>query len=348
MMPAEPASPCRPVGAMAVFIDADNLSDPTALDHVLIDLRKRADRVLYKRAYGRAESLKAIESVLWRHGVRPVANMIVNKVTTDSALVIDAVEAVCSSKIDAVAICSGDADFVPLATWLREKGCQVWCFSLADRIFANPDSFYDDVVLMELVDPAADQSFLAKDGCAAETTECVSKPGPAAGFAPPSGTPDDAVRRVLQAFPGLLTGQPQQLNQVVTAMRHQGVIGKTTKVVSWFQAHCPHAFHLFPQQAPNRIVHGRFSSKEPTVQFVATQLDGSVMNRLLQAVRLAQGQDGWSSVGAVRIQLGGKAEFDTRAYGCKTLTQLLSAAYAFELRAAGTPQVAVRCLRPTA
>ncbi len=338
MMPAEPASPCRPVGAMAVFIDADNLSDPTALDHVLIDLRKRADRVLYKRAYGRAESLKAIESVLWRHGVRPVANMIVNKVTTDSALVIDAVEAVCSSKIDAVAICSGDADFVPLATWLREKGCQVWCFSLADRIFANPGSFYDDVVLMELVDPAADQSFLAKDGCAAETTEwCLNR-----GLSPDS--PRQAGRQttrcdaVLQAFPGLLTGQPQQLNQVVTAMRHQGVIGKTTKVVSWFQAHCPRAFHLFPQQAPNRIVHGRFSSKEPTVQFVRTQLDGSVMNRLLQAVRLAQ-RAGWLvQRGRGTDTAGQQGRVRSRAYGCKTLTQLLSAAYAFELRAAGTPR----------
>ena len=88
---------------MAVFIDADNLNDPTALDHVLTSLRSMADRVLYKRAYGRTESLKGIEAVLWRHGVRPVANMIVNKVTTDSALVIDAVEVVCTHNIDAVA-----------------------------------------------------------------------------------------------------------------------------------------------------------------------------------------------------------------------------------------------------
>ncbi|WP_234026633.1 NYN domain-containing protein [Melaminivora suipulveris] len=329
---------------MAVFIDADNLSDPTALDHVLIDLRKRADRVLYKRAYGRAESLKAIESVLWRHGVRPVANMIVNKVTTDSALVIDAVEAVCSNKIDAVAICSGDADFVPLATWLREKGCQVWCFSLADRIFANPDSFYDDVVLLELVDPSADQPGPAKDGGAAEAMQCMTPSSPAIGFVLPSGAPD-TVQRVLQAFPGLLTGQPQHLNQVVTAMRSQGVIGKTTKVVSWFQAYCPHAFQLFPQRAPNRIVYGPLPSVEPTAQLAATRLDGSVMDRLLQAVRLAQGQDGWSSVSAVRMQLGSKTEFDTRAHGCKTLTQLLAISCAFELRAAGTPQVAVRCLR---
>ena len=149
---AESAALSTTVRNMAVFIDADNLNDPTALDHVLTTLRSKADRVLYKRAYGRTESLKGIEAVLWRHGVRPVANMIVNKVTTDSALVIDAVEAVCSHSIDAVAICSGDADFVPLATWIRERGCHVFCFSLANKIFANPESFYDDVVLLEVVE----------------------------------------------------------------------------------------------------------------------------------------------------------------------------------------------------
>ena len=73
---------------LAVFIDADNLNDPTALDRILIDLRSVADRVLIRKAYGRPESLKGIEAVLWKHGVRPVANLIVDKVTTDSALLL--------------------------------------------------------------------------------------------------------------------------------------------------------------------------------------------------------------------------------------------------------------------
>ena len=149
--------PAPPVKRMGVFIDADNLNDATALDHVFTTQQKRKDRIVYKRAYGRTESLRAIEPVLWRHGVRPVANMVVNKVTTDSALVIDVVEAVCSGVIDAFALCSGDADFVPLATWAREKGCQVLCFSLSDRIFANPESFYDDVVLLEVEDTVTTQ-----------------------------------------------------------------------------------------------------------------------------------------------------------------------------------------------
>ena len=64
-MPA--AAPRPPVGNLAVFIDADNLSDATALDHALQELRQRAERILYKRAYGRAESLKAM--LLAGHGL---------------------------------------------------------------------------------------------------------------------------------------------------------------------------------------------------------------------------------------------------------------------------------------
>lgn len=151
MAAAMDGAQAAPVATLAVFIDADNLNDATALDHVLTTLRQRVERVVYKRAYGRAESLRGIEATLWRHGVRPVANMVVNKTTTDSALVIDAVEAVCTGDIEAVAICSGDADFVPLATWLREKGCRVWCYSLEGKVFANPESFYDEVVEIAVV-----------------------------------------------------------------------------------------------------------------------------------------------------------------------------------------------------
>ncbi|WP_240919215.1 NYN domain-containing protein [Acidovorax sp. HDW3] len=261
---------------LAVFIDADNLSDATALDHVLNDLRQRADRVLYKRAYGRAESLKAIEAVLWRHGVRPVANMIVNKVTTDSALVIDAVEAVCQNQLDAVAICSGDADFVPLATWLREKGCLVWCFSLAGQIFANPESFYDDVVLLELVEPPSTATAVLEDSTAATAPAQASigvpeaTPQPPMPLAPKSHAVAPApvtpavcggnVEQILCAYPALRTGMPQHLGQVIKALREQGILAAGTKATTWF-AQWGAAFVLSPFPAPNQIMYQAAATK---------------------------------------------------------------------------------------
>ncbi len=271
-LPQEPHK-VRTARNMAVFIDADNLNDATALDHVLMDLRHRAERVLYKRAYGRVDSLKGIESVLWRHGVRPVSNMIVNKVTTDSALVIDAVEAVCTQDIDTVAICSGDADFVPLATWVRERGCHVLCFSLSNKIFANPESFYDEVILLEVVEKpqspviskivepevsvATDLNFsliAEAQSSGGQIRPVVEAASESTALVQQSLTQKDLVEQVLQAVPSLRNGQSQHLSQVVAALRQRGVLGKTTKTSVWF-AQCGGRFQLQPLQQPNQIAY---------------------------------------------------------------------------------------------
>lgn len=271
---------------VAVFIDADNLNDATALDHVFSELHQRGNPVVYKRAYGRTESLRTIDAVLSRHGVRPVANMVVRKVTTDIALVIDAVEAVCSGAIDSLVLCSGDADFAPLATWAREKGCQVLCFSLADRIFANPEGFFDEVVLLELVEPSGPlQEAAAAIATAAESAALAGRLAPCspalAGSAPsmPSTTGvasapstldsalDGTVQQVLAAFPALCTGQPQHLCQVVAALRQQGILGKTTKTTAWF-ARWGTVFELTPQPVAHQIVYHQRTEQKPRVPAV--------------------------------------------------------------------------------
>lgn len=241
--------------SLAVFIDADNLNDPTALDHVLQSVRTMADRIVYRRAYGRAESLRAIEAVLWRHGVRPVANLIVDKTTTDSALVIDAVEAVCRHDIDVVAICSGDADFVPLAMWLRERRCRVLCFSLPQKIFANPESFYDEVVLLDvvgetkpaplempvsakpLVPAAAPQGKSAKAPARAAKSESKLKP---------------SVKAILKALPDLTSRKPLHLSVVAKQLRAVGLLSKTGSSATLFREY-PAQFELLPTAQPNTV-----------------------------------------------------------------------------------------------
>ena len=278
---------------VAVFIDADNLNDATALDHVFSELHQRGNPVVYKRAYGRTESLRTIDAGLSRHGVRPVANMVVRKVTTDIALVIDAVEAVCSGAIDSLVSCSGDADFVPLATWAREKGCQVLCFSLANKIFANPEGFFDEVVLLELVEPSGPlQEAAAAIATAAESAALVGRLAPCSpalagstsdsapsapsmpsttGVASAPSTLDSAldgtVQQVLAAFPALCTGQPQHLCQVVAALRQQGILGKTTKTTAWF-ARWGTVFELTPQPVAHQIVYHQRTEQKPRVPAV--------------------------------------------------------------------------------
>lgn len=250
---------------LAVFIDADNLNDATALDHVLLALRSMADRVIYRRAYGRPESLKAIHAVLWKHGVRPVANLIVDKTTTDSALVIDAVEAVCTNDIDIVAICSGDADFVPLALWLREKGCRVLCYSLANKIFANPDSFYDDVVLLNVVDEAdfAETVPRAPDAhesvaVAEASPATVSKPKVAAAktVAAPlvkaAVVAGPSIKKILSILPELKSKAPVHLSLIAKKLRDAGVLEANARPVLLFRRH-PAQFELMPERQPSTV-----------------------------------------------------------------------------------------------
>lgn len=241
---------------LAVFIDADNLNDPTALDHVLQALRSIADRVLYRRAYGRPESLKGIESVLWKHGVRPVANCIVDKVTTDSALVIDAVEAVCTNKIDTIAICSGDADFVPLAIWLREKGCQVLCYSLANKIFTNAESFYDEVVLLDVVDkpiaqPLSQEALLPTPS--PENLQPPPKPQPNIQAVPASqALAAISVKDILRTLPELRGKVPLHLSQAAKRLRDAGLLAKNVSSVLLFRRYAAQ-FELTPAHQPNVV-----------------------------------------------------------------------------------------------
>lgn len=262
---------------MAVFIDADNMNDPTALDHVLAQVCGAPNRVLYRRAYGRPESLKGIEAVLWRHGVRPVANLVVDKVTTDSALVIDVVEAVCTSDIGTVAICSGDTDFVPLALWLREKGCRVICYSLSNKIFANPESFYDQVVVIDVVEKeamsangaaidaspptacggmlaATVQPDLESEPARIDTSQEALSRAKGVGMSPDQEVPAGklSVKKLLAALPELRSGQPLHLSVATKKLRDAGLLGKNASSPALFRTYVAQ-FELMPEKQPNTV-----------------------------------------------------------------------------------------------
>jgi uncharacterized LabA/DUF88 family protein len=74
--------------------------------------------------------------------------------------------------------------------------------------------------------------------------------------------------------------------------------------------------------------------------------DQKLVTLLLNAVRSAADDEGWSRVNDVRQQIGNQASFDQRNYGYSTLTKLLAATDLFELVDEGTSHVSVREKRP--
>ena len=113
---------------LAVLIDADNTS-ASHIDNLLEEIAKYGTPTV-KRAYGdwTTQQLVRWKPELHRHAITPVQQFAytTGKNSTDSALIIDAMDLLYSGNLDAFAIVSSDSDFTRLATRLRESGVTVY------------------------------------------------------------------------------------------------------------------------------------------------------------------------------------------------------------------------------
>lgn len=99
-----------------------------------------------------------------------------------------------------------------------------------------------------------------------------------------------------------------------------------------------------PAPSPQELPAPGVPARPATLRVPTTALrqDTRLLNLLRHAVQACQDEDGWARVGALGTQIGNKTSFDARNYGYATLSKLLAATQAFELRDEGTPRVAVR------
>lgn len=206
---------------LAIFIDADNFNDSTALDYAMQEVRSLGEPVALKYAYGNASSLKGIEVVMGKYGIRPVSNLVVGKTTTDVALAIGAMEMVCSNpQIKVVVICSGDADFAPLALRLREMGCKVIAVGMSHNLFTSAEVFYDDVLTIQVVDepvvpkPPAPAPVLP----VRQAAPAAAKPAPV----PPPAAVASLVTPVVVQAPLKIPPAAQPVNPVKTPVKETG------------------------------------------------------------------------------------------------------------------------------
>lgn len=301
---------------LAVFIDADNFSDCTALDYAMQEVLGLGEPVSLKYAYGNAASLKGIEVVLGKYGIRPISNLIVGKTTTDVALAIGAMEAICCNpEIKLAVICSGDADFAPLALRLREKGCKVIAVGLHKNLFASAEAFYDDVLVIHVVDPpsvtissAATQlpqaainavkspelaavtfafDSVVKTGKSPINAEVKKNIAPVVRSAPtakvtslqPQVAASDIVQAVLKTCPELRGGSWQHLSQIVQALRKQGTLPKNAKSSAWFAKLAPN-FELTPATKPNQVRYVKKIQNVSKSNAIKKMADGASTNNV--------------------------------------------------------------------
>lgn len=115
---------------LAVIIDADN-SQPSIIEGLMEEIAKYGVASV-KRIYGDWTDLrlKGWKAHLLNHGIQPMQQFgyTVGKNSTDSAMIIDAMDLLYTDKLDGFCIVSSDSDFTRLALRIREAGLSVYGF----------------------------------------------------------------------------------------------------------------------------------------------------------------------------------------------------------------------------
>lgn len=113
---------------LGVLIDADNTSGKHA--KAILDELASYGLTTVKRAYGdwTTPQLGGWKDALVRHAIQPIQQFAntSGKNSTDSALIIDAMDLLYAGNLDAFALVSSDSDFTRLANRLRESGKTVY------------------------------------------------------------------------------------------------------------------------------------------------------------------------------------------------------------------------------
>lgn len=115
---------------LAVLIDADNAQ--ASVVHELLAEVARYGTTTVKRAYGdwTTQNLKGWKEVLHKLAIQPIQQFsyTTGKNSTDSALIIDAMDLLHSGSVNGFCLISSDSDFTRLATRIRESGLVVYGF----------------------------------------------------------------------------------------------------------------------------------------------------------------------------------------------------------------------------
>jgi len=113
---------------LAVLIDGDNI--PSAYIKEMMEEIAKYGNPTIKRIYGdwTKPHLERWKNVLLENAITPIQQYgyTIGKNSTDSAMIIDAMDILYSEKVNGFCIVSSDSDFTRLATRLREAGMKVY------------------------------------------------------------------------------------------------------------------------------------------------------------------------------------------------------------------------------
>jgi uncharacterized LabA/DUF88 family protein/Fe-S-cluster formation regulator IscX/YfhJ len=163
---------------LAVLIDADNVPYSN-VKGVMEEIAKYGTPT-FKRIYGdwTRPTVSGWKNVLLENAITPIQqySYTSGKNSSDSALIIDAMDILYSGKVDGFCIISSDSDFTRLATRLREAGMKV--FGIGQRKTPHPFIVAcDKFIYMEII-PVAQGEEPEVKGVPAKTRTRATPPSP--------------------------------------------------------------------------------------------------------------------------------------------------------------------------
>ena len=137
---------------LAVLIDADNV--PYSNVRGMMEEIAKYGTPTFRRIYGdwTKPTVSGWKGVLLENAITPIQqySYTSGKNSSDSALIIDAMDILYSGKVDGFCIVSSDSDFTRLATRLREAGMKV--FGIGQKKTPNPFIVAcDKFIYMEII-----------------------------------------------------------------------------------------------------------------------------------------------------------------------------------------------------
>ncbi len=137
---------------LAVLIDADNV--PYRNIKAVMEEIAKYGTPTFKRIYGdwTKPTVSGWKGVLLENAITPIQqySYTQGKNSTDSALIIDAMDILYSGKVDGFCIISSDSDFTRLVTRLREAGMKV--YGIGQKKTPNPFiAACDKFIYMEII-----------------------------------------------------------------------------------------------------------------------------------------------------------------------------------------------------
>ncbi|RGP72924.1 hypothetical protein FLONG3_6562 [Fusarium longipes] len=283
---------------IAVLIDADNASAALA-GSVLAEIAKYG-KTFVKRAYGdwTGTGLNQWKERLLEQSIQPMQQFAYTKGknSTDSAMIIDAMDLLYSNKFDGFCIMSSDSDFTRLASRIRESGLLV--FGCGKKQTPKPfvtacDKF---IYIENLVEKTA--TVEAEVSVAEPLNGCSSIAGPM--------SPDKAIT----------TRSHYPIASSSLAMG-KGSEGLDNDVVSNGE-----------QGEKHHLVDTSTAGTSPKHHCI----NAEVVEWLSEAVEVSSDDHGWallSDVGLLMVQW--HSDFDSRTYGFKKLSKLFNSLDSFEV-----------------